>query len=214
MLIRFLHIEKTGGSSVRAALERALPEQYVLDYNPGDCRPPWLLEFMGPLRHPGSPHVLDQAGAIAEAERRGVRVLLGHGNFDRWDLIPPARTFTLLRDPVQRVVSGWLFSRRHFDRTWELLQYARRESRRNLQARRLEGLELEHACIGVTDRMEAFLNRLRQRFGLELPELYINANPRKAHKAQYELAPRERSEIEQLNALDMELYERAQRWRA
>ncbi len=88
----FLHIPKTAGTSVRIALESAFPgEQHLYLYPPADLR--------------GAVHP-DDFASLPERERARFRLVMGHFRFGLHESVPgPSRYVTLLRDPLDRVVS-------------------------------------------------------------------------------------------------------------
>jgi hypothetical protein len=89
--IVFMHIMKTAGSSVRERLEEVAAGA-----------PVWR------VNEAGRPHKARPADLAA------ARILMGHMNFADTLMIPgPKRVFTVLRDPVERVVSHYYFLHRH-----------------------------------------------------------------------------------------------------
>lgn len=88
----FLHLPKTAGTSLRAALARHFRPEEVF-------RPEGLADWGEALADPGR-----------------YRFWAGHMPFSLVALIPPpVFVVTLLRDPVERILSLYTFWRRHAD---------------------------------------------------------------------------------------------------
>jgi hypothetical protein len=88
----YMHIPKCGGTTLTSVLTRAVPHgsQFLVD---------------------GSDIAGSRArlGSLPETERRRIRLVCGHLSFGWHELLLPvqAQYFTLLRDPVSRVVSHY-----------------------------------------------------------------------------------------------------------
>jgi hypothetical protein len=89
--IVFLHIMKTAGSSLRARLDQL-----------ADGAPVWRRESDG------------LPGAVPAAQLAPYRIIMGHFTIrDALHVPAPRRIFTVLRDPVARIVSYYHFMHRH-----------------------------------------------------------------------------------------------------
>lgn len=216
-LLRFLHIEKTAGSSLGHAFRRYFGPRYVRDYPNEGSR--MLLPFLrlrpDGTRGPGYTPIIDPDGMRAALEERGAAVIAGHGPFERlsW-LVPAERTIVFLRDPVERVASQYF----HNDRVRRaagmppiqlpLIEWAADDRWRNVQARNTEGLDLDAAFVGFTERYAESIERLNRRFGLRLLAQHGNVNPKKRVGEMYDLDRDTRAELVRLNERDVELYDR------
>jgi PAS domain-containing protein len=91
----FIHIPKTGGSTIRTILSREYGVEHILYYEVGI--PPWK------LNRPGEVPLPTQLGAID--------LLTGHTAFGVHELIKqPCRYFSLVRDPLERVISDYFYA--------------------------------------------------------------------------------------------------------
>jgi hypothetical protein len=91
----FLHIPKTAGTTLLEILDRQIPPKAIFS--------------IGAIAQES----IAQFEALPEEERNRIRLLRGHMGFGLHEFLPgPAHYFTLLRDPVARVISHYNFIRR------------------------------------------------------------------------------------------------------
>ena len=92
--IIFLHIHKTAGTTLHRVIERQYrPEQI------------WTLDEQNGF---------DDLVSLTEAQRARIRMLRGHMEFGLHEFMPATTTyFTLLRQPIERVISFYYFIRRN-----------------------------------------------------------------------------------------------------
>jgi hypothetical protein len=83
----FLHIQKTGGSSLRYILERQYPSSQILKLSIGAVR---------------------RIETLPERQRRAARLVLGHFDYGFHTYFRKPSTYvTMLRDPVERAISNY-----------------------------------------------------------------------------------------------------------
>jgi hypothetical protein len=134
----FLHIPKTAGTTLRRIIDKQYRPQEIYSTDPTPLQPSVSLEAFKQL---------------STTERAHIRLLRGHLPFGVHTFVPgPSTYFTVLRDPVERVLSYYYFARRFSPHT--LRQHGNdpamtlprfvesRESikTRNLQTRLLAGI--------------------------------------------------------------------------
>jgi hypothetical protein len=216
----FLHIPKTGGSTVYKILER----QYS-----------WAERLR--LESPE----IARFKTLSAAERGRYRLIHGHLYFGFHRFIQGASTYiTFLRHPVERVLSFYYYARSTPDHYLHSQLANKRldlktaiageltPELRNGQIRQLAGEEwedpqrvitraaLERAqanlthfrVVGLLEEFDASLLLLRRAFGWHLP-FYIKENVTKEKPDEIFLDPETRGLIEEANRLDLELYEYA-----
>jgi hypothetical protein len=198
--IVFVHIPKTAGTAVREALFRARPHALNLcDYGPGH---PLTSPLVKALRHdPGG----DLRQLSAALERAPAYTLCGHLKAK-----PLGKAFgihrlvTVLREPVERVVSNWRLCRRRGEFDGSLYEFARRPENRNLQARYTRPFGFDHwLFVARQDRLATDMAELSRRLGVALELEQVNAAPGPAPA----IPAGDRRLIETLNVEDMELFE-------
>lgn len=217
----FLHVPKTGGSTLVAIARRQFPVAAVARL------PDSLAAARADLaRRP-------------EAERRQLRFLHGHVPFGVHSALPGARYVTLLRHPVARLVSvyhyalrepDWAAHRLIHDRHLTLEQFVdspiaaefndgqtrflaggdQPVPARETLAAALHNLQ-QLAFVGITERFDASLALLLRRFAWRR-RFYRRENVNRHRPALARVAPRVVALIERRNALDLELYAAGQRW--
>jgi hypothetical protein len=210
-LIVSLHIPKTGGTSFGAVLEQAYPGGVAFFYRPTNRLTHPLLRDRDRLGDPA---------LLAELEASGIRVMHGHAQAEWFrDAIPdPARYWTWLRDPVERVISAYFYLQERVTkqpslpdgqptpdrvRGRSLKQFAKRLQHRNLQSRALGGFELEKmGFVGITEKFDESIAILG------LPPL-DTALTRNVNRDRPVVDDELRRLIRRVNHEDVALYERA-----
>jgi hypothetical protein len=216
-LLVFVHIQKTAGYSLRKILLR--------EY--GGRRHVQLLPNVF-TRPEGS---LEEVRRIAAETPEGIRVVHGHIMF--WPDIawsPSTRFFTLLRDPVERVISHFHWLRERSSRFSEKVglddALCRGAIPDNLQTRVLSASvapvgevpdrALEQAIasldrfsvVGLTEQFDETLVLLSREFGWRRTT-YERANVTPGRTPREKIEPETVELIQHLNSLDMKLYAHA-----
>ena len=204
----FIHLHKTGGTSVRhAAREEFPPEKMLMLYGKGSQ---WT--------SPAARAIADRPGPFAEKMARlsdhivanDIAFFSSHLSAAHLPCFDPGRAFTILRDPVERVLSQYYFFR-NAGRTEDTLEaFVERPEHRNFQHRKLDGLDLERlGIVGVLERYDDFIGRLNAKFGLRFAASHENRGGllKRIHASRAGDAVRRR--IEALNEEDAAIYARA-----
>ena len=132
----------------------------------------------------------------------------------------PCRFAVWLRDPVQRVMSRFLFAQRQGRgevARMTLAEFCQAERYHNLYAQYLWNFEVEgFDFVGITEDYVHSVHVFRHRFGLwpgadAARVAAWNANPGKAVSRAYEVDGGVRRIIERANAQDLEIYEQGKR---
>lgn len=213
-MLVFIHTPKTGGSTLRRIVRR-------------QCRPRSGYVGLNYLDRPQE--CLERLAAIVSAPPPGIQAAAGHVPFDVVSArLPQARYVTLVRDPVERVLSAYYYGRHRRHSDAPLVQYVREGvTPANLQTRMLSGrpvsekpthetleaatanLRERFCAVGTTERFDELLTLLRLDLGWT-NVLYTRVRETGSRPHREELEPGEREVVACVNRLDVELYARAQ----
>lgn len=195
----FVHLPKTGGTSLRLAAAKQLGWSRILyDYGRREeLTSPLVVEWIYERKDP--------QGFAAAARAGGYQILSGHFPVDRYrEVFSDASFLTWMREPSQRVWSAYRhFKRRgNFDGT--LMEFCHIDEHRNVQARFMGELQV-FDFIGVQEHYTLSLQMLAMDTGLKLEERRANQTP-VDHIAPP--TPEEWQVIASLNEADYALYRR------
>jgi len=215
--IIFLHLPKTAGTTLNRLIEWEYPlsEMYSVD--------PVLFEWSAARLRKLSPDRL-----------RKIRIFKGHMLFGLHEVLPQAASYiTVLREPVDRVISAFYFMRSyklhplywkfHWG-NWTLEDFVRRSRRDNVQCKIIAGADyykpataevferakhnlLRHfSVVGLSERFDETLALMKLRFGWKLNS-YSSFNVTRARPKKHELPKTTLDLIIEKNSFDIALYE-------
>ncbi len=216
----FLHLPKTAGTTVNRLIEWEYPlkEMYSVD--------PVLFQW-------SAAHLR----ALPPERLRKIRMFKGHMVFGLHEVLPQRATYiTVLRDPIDRVISAFYFMRSYKlhplywkmrRETWSLEDFVRNAQRDNVQSKIVAGAKFEAPCtreivetaknnlrrhfsvVGLSARLEESLALMKLRFGWKLSS-YSSFNVTRSRPKKRDLPQATLDLIHQKNAFDIELYECAE----
>jgi hypothetical protein len=202
----FVHIPKTAGTSFRKSAIRYLGNRKVCrDY--GEQSP----ETSAQIRELYYPNC-DPLSVLGPLASKSVKLLTGHFNVARYGgLIGLPDTASVMRRPLERLVSHYHHERRMRGYSNDLLTFARQVENQNLQARIVHNLDPGlFAMIGLTGRFEDSLAIVNHLWGWKLRARKENVGDQ-VRESLEKLTRAEADEINSLNALDCAMYARASR---
>jgi len=215
----FLHVPKTAGTTLNRLIEWEYPLFEMYSVDPVFFR--WSASHLWQL----------------PARRlKRTRMFKGHMLFGLHEILPqPATYITVLREPIDRVISAFYFMRSYmlhpaywqFRReNWTLEDFVRRSRRENVQSKILAGAEYNSPCteeileqakenlfryfsvVGLSEHFEESLALMKLRFGWKL-ERYSSFNVTRARPKKRDLPQPTLDLIAEKNAFDLALYEYA-----
>lgn len=242
-LVHFIHIPKAAGSTVWTVMRRQYGEKHVHSTVWGDSKhmdPDRAIRiFVGWRMGPEEvwyPETLEEAaarlGQMSDEERTQVRAIHGfHIEFGLHEhLEQPLVYFTVLRNPVDRVISHYYFTVQDEAKPEEMDLYEHISSRihANLQTWLLSGPHDEgpppppdellerakrnlRACavVGLTDRFDETALLLQKALGWRTP-FYARVNVNRKRPRGEDVPDEVLRWLEEDNALDVALYRYAQ----
>jgi hypothetical protein len=220
----FLHVMKTGGTTVAWQLKNVFPPDRRYPFTDGEPR---RLQYT----------MLDELRRLTPERRRCISFYSGHFPFVATEIVEPDVTMTMLRDPIDRTVSilrhfrrgsgechGMaleeiyehplihpLFIRNYQAKLFAMTAADRVECHRDVieiddQRLRVAKETLERVdVVGLTHRHHEFLDELRHRFGWRLG---VVANQRVSTEG-WDVSRAFRGRIAGDNPAEMEFYEHA-----
>lgn len=222
----FLHIPKSGGTTLHAIIERQYPAERIFTIDGHHVRES-IAEFK----------------ALPEAERRRLQVLKGHMSFGLHNWLPQPSTYiTLLRDPVERTISHYYHILRSPEHTHHATIVGKNMSLHdfmlagvsrivdNGQVRALcagedvpygactadmlaqaqANIEGHFTLVGFTEQFDETLILLKRALGWKM-DAYLRRNVGLNRPAAESVPAATRSLIEQINEFDFGLYHAAEK---
>lgn len=213
----FLHVPKTAGTTLNRLIEWEYPvrQMYSVD--------PVLFKWSGAhLRK------------LPPSRLRGIRMFKGHMLFGLHEILPQPSTYiTVLREPVDRVLSAYYFMRSYKlhplywkmrRENWSLDDFIHRSQRTNVQSKIIAGAEYEKPCteeiaaralanidkhfsvVGLSERFEESLALMKLRYGWKLSS-YSSFNITRSRPKKRDLPQATLDLIVQKNSFDVTLYD-------
>ena len=214
--IIFLHIPKAAGSTLNRLIELEYPVSEIYSIDPSFYRWSWA-----------------HLQRLSKERLKRTRVFKGHMLFGLHTILPqPATYITILREPVERVLSSFYFMRSHklqplhwkfkFEK-WSLEDFVARSPRHNLQCKILAGVDYAKPCtaeicetakenllryfsvVGLCEHFEQSLALMKLRFGWKLRR-YGSFNVTRARPHKADVPQSTLDLIEEKNSFDISLY--------
>lgn len=214
--IIFLHVPKTAGTTLNRLIEWEYPitQMYSVD--------PVLFEW-------SAAHLWK----LPRQRLARTRMFKGHMLFGLHAVLPqPATYITVLRDPVERVLSAYYYMRTYKlhpfywklrKEKWSLEDYVERTQRDNVQCKIMAGAEYHgpstpeifetakqnmnrhFSVVGLSERFEESLALMKLRFGWQLKS-YSAFNVTRSRPKKGDLSQSTLDLIVERNSFDVELY--------
>lgn len=168
-MIVYIHVPKTGGTSIRMAAAEHFGEDAMLyDYGPDAPRTsPIVRELLYDADEPD--HLVEWI------HNNGIKFISGHFRMNRYPtLLPEADLITWVRDPVARVVSQHQHRTRSLGEKRPLDEWAEKPKWQNLITRQTGTDLARFVSVGVLERHAESIARLNAAFGIDLAVRHDN----------------------------------------
>jgi hypothetical protein len=212
----FLHLPKAAGSTLNRLIEWEYPLFEIYSIDPVFFRFSWA-----------------HLQRLSKTRLRRTRMFKGHMLFGLHAILPQPSTYiTVLREPVDRVISAFYFMRSYklhplywkfrFE-NWSLEDFVTRSPRENVQCKIIAGAEYNKPCtaeicerakenltryfsvVGLFERFEESLALMKLRFGWKL-QRYSSFNVTRTRPRKADVPQSTIDLIEEKNAFDISLY--------
>lgn len=201
----FIHIPKTAGTSFRLSVEDFLSpsSEMFFDYGSQSAKTSGII----------AQHIykdFDPWRLRKKWDLQNQTFLSGHVPAARYsDWFGIENTATILREPLQRLMSAYKHAVRHHGFLGSFEAFYRKPANQNKQSEMLRGVDLEAiGGLGLTERYADSLALLNDGFAFKLLEQKANRN-RDSVEQLYPLSREQVEEASELNRDDLELYSRA-----
>lgn len=198
----FVHIPKTGGTSLReAAAQRYGEDAMLYDYAEFSAQTsPLVMEWIYRRK--------DFQGFARAVADGPYRFMAGHFSRAKYQSVfPDARYLTWMRDPSMRLWSMYRHFVRHKDYTDRFEDFYRTPAFQNQQARVMGGSVDAFEYVGVLEHYAASLKGLKKTLGVRLAMLDSNRAP--ANDGLPEPTADDWAAIRELHSDDFALYDSA-----
>jgi galactose-3-O-sulfotransferase len=213
----FLHIPKTAGTTLNRLIEWEYPVLQMYSIDP--------VLFIWSNKH---------LRKLSPSRLQSIRMFKGHMLFGLHEILPqPASYITVLRDPVDRVLSAFYFMRSYklhplywkFRReNWTLEDFVNRSPRTDAHCKVIAGADYESPCtaeiykqalanidrhfsvVGLSERFEESLALMKLRYGWKF-ESYTSFNVTRVRPKKRDLPQSTLDLIREKNAFDVALYD-------
>ena len=195
----FVHIPKTAGTSFRYALGQNPAVRMLFDY--GKTNPESSPELIALAPEHVAPEL-----EIFHADK--LNVICGHVAYRKYrHCVAPERVLSIVRNPVERVISEYQHLRRHRGLVADFAAFCATPRQQNKQWRMLRGLRPRGGgLVGLTSHYAPFLEAASRRLGFEVKSMAVNEAPASDAAERVTLAAGEIDAAYRQNARDLEAF--------
>ncbi len=198
-ILLFVHVPKTGGTSFRKSLESQGQAKLLCNYGRAPDSSPELLRN---LNDDGT--IRDES--IFDPDR--LNVICGHVPFRKYARCVELRNvLAILRNPVERVVSEYQHTVRHYDKAAKFAEFLAMPGQINKQSRMLDGMDpTGGSLIGLTSHYDCFLKLVKKRFAISIETSALNRASNIEHAKRLTIPVDDINRAYELNHKDLALF--------
>lgn len=195
----FVHIPKTAGTSFRSALEDNDNIKMLYDYGKG------VPESTDELVDKDFKNITYD-NEIFDKDK--YNFICGHVSYNKYGhCISDKHLVTILRNPVERVVSEFQHRQRGVHVYNSFIDYCSAPYERNKQYRMLKNIEsIENALIGLTSHYNIFVDIFNEETNLNIQKISVNNAPESDKINRYSIPPHEIREAYEYNKMDLKFF--------
>lgn len=204
IIVFFVHIPKTAGTSFRKAAESYFGSDHVCyDYAPASVETSDLVREEIYQKK-------DFSAFYKKYSAIDKNFLSGHVHAGKYIGLFGARdTVVFLRDPIQRTISEYKHFCRDLGYEGDFRSFYREPGFIDRQKKMLSAVPLmAFGFVGLTERYEESLRQINDRYDTRIEGMELNRG-RKSIGQDYDLEPEVLAELQQLNREDLALYQQA-----
>lgn len=201
--IFFSHIPKTAGTSFRLAISNKYSSSNILyDYGKDNSHTSGLVREYAYCRN-------DLSGLYDQLLESGAKFLSGHMPISKYLLAFGCRqTVSIVRDPIQRVISDYKHAVRHYSYKGSFTEFAKLPHMINRQSKFLSGVPLKAlGFVGLNEYYKDSLKIFNHMFSLDVAELTENVETSvgRVHEIKEDVLKK----VRDINSKDIEYYKLA-----
>lgn len=205
MMINFVHIPKTAGTSFRIGAEKSFGSKSIIyDYGANSQDTSKLVRDFAYGKE------TDFVKIFGICDKDNIRMISGHMPFHKYLAGCGARnTIAFVRNPVQRVASEYYHHVRNNNLKESFESFYRQDKNRERQSKSLGAMPLAaFGFLGITESYSKSLEQINAVYGLSVPGLKLNQGEKRVEN-EYKFSEEVSEEIKKLNRKDMDLYRRS-----
>lgn len=212
--IFFLHIPKTGGTSIRDCACRTFDKAKIFMLYGKDSAT--THRYANKIRYYSTCFsIAEQLKLISDyITENDIKFYSSHWSASYLPCFNPDRAFSIFRQPYDQVLSYYYHQKSLGRTSLALEEFIEEPANQNIQTHAFGCADIDSiALVGILDAYDSFVARLNHRFGLNFNVVHRNRRSLISRLVEPSPRPSLRAHVERLNAADMDIYQRAAaRW--